>query len=219
MMNYYACFFVVDRVVLTLEYHLFALYKLQSGKGQSKPDESVKVVYVPYPYIPTAAGVGDIDYVSDDEDEPIASFHTPVPSKRPSEAVKIVYVPVFTESRSESSDEKETIAYVKTPVSTKMPTMKPTKFPTKMPTAAPTKMPSAKPSITPSTKPSASPSIEPSGMPSSFPTFAPSAIPTNERWCNMEYERGCRDSCFKERSCGANESCKKKCRKQCCSWN
>ena len=189
------------------------LHTLQSGKGPSKPDEAVKVVYVPYPYIPTNAGAGDIEYVSEDEDELVASFHTPAPSKRPSEAIKIVYVPVFTEGRSESSDDKDTIiASVKTPV--------PTKMPTKMPTMMPTKIPSAKPSATPSTKPSNSPTFEPSGMPSASPTTnAPSAVPTNERWCNMEYERGCRDSCFKERGCGANEACKKKCRKQCCSWN
>ena len=169
----------------------------------------MKVVYVPYPYIPTNADAGDIEYVSEDEDELVASFHTPAPSKRPSEAIKIVYVPVFTEGRSESSDEKDTIIeYVKTQVPTKMTTM------------MPTKMPSAKPSATPSSKPSGAPTFEPSDMPSSSPTTnAPSAVPTNERWCNMEYERGCRDSCFKERGCGANEACKKKCRKQCCSWN
>ena len=178
-------------------------HTLQNGKGPSKPDEAVKVVYVPYPYIPTNADAGDIEYVSEDGDELVASFHTPAPSKHPSEAIKIVYVPVFTEGRSESSDEKETIAHVKTPV----------------PTMMPTKMPSVKPSATPSDKPSNSPTFEPSGIPSSSPTFAPSATPTNERWCNMEYERGCRDSCFKERGCGANEACKKKCRKQCCSWN
>ena len=175
---------------------------MQGGKGSSQPDEPVKVVYVPYPYIPTAAGVGDIEIVSEDEGEPIGSFHTPVPSKHPSDAVKIVYVPVFTEGRSKSSakssakssDEKE-IAYVQMPVPTKMPT----------------KMSSTKPSVTPS--------AELSGMPSTSPTFAPSVIPTNERWCNLEYERGCRDSCFKERGCGADEACKKKCRKQCCSWD
>ena len=171
---------------------LLLLYvPLQGGKGSKKPDESVKVVYVPYPY---TAGVGNIEFVSEDEDEAIGNFHTTAPSKRPSDAV-IVYVPVFTEGRSKSSDEKETIAYVQMPVPTKMPTV----------------MPSAKPSATPLAEPSGSPTFEPTGM--------PSAIPTNERWCNLEYERGCRDSCFEERGCGANEACKKKCRKQCCSWN
>ena len=67
--------------------------------------------------------------------------------------------------------------------------------------------------------PTSTPSTTPSITPSSTPTSAPSATPTNERWCNMEYERDCRDSCFKERDCGINDACKKKCRKKCCSWD
>ena len=67
--------------------------------------------------------------------------------------------------------------------------------------------------------PTSTPSTTPSITPSSTPTSAPSAAPTNERWCNMEYERDCRDSCFKEHGCGINDACKKKCRKQCCSWD
>jgi len=175
----------------------------------------VKVVYVPYPYIPNAVGGGNIQFVSDDGDEPI---QTPVPSKRPSDAVKIIYIPVFTEgadTRSESSDEEEAIVYVKTPASTRMPSKIPTKSPTAFPTKVPTKMPSANPSA----KPSISPTFKPSAGPSSSPTSDPSAPPTDERWCNLEYERGCRDKCFKERGCGTNEGCKKKCRVQCCTWN
>lgn len=194
-----------------------SLLNLQSGKGSKKEEPTVKIVYLPHGYIPVAGG-SNIQFVS--EDEEISEYvQTPAPSKRPSDAVKIVYVPITVPGDSTRSgsgdDEQEAIATIKTPVPTKMPT----KVTTKMPTKMPTKTPSAKPSVPPSAAPSVSSSTTPSATPSLSPTSAPSATPTTERWCNMEYERGCRDSCFKERGCGTNDTCKKKCRKQCCSWN
>lgn len=150
---------------------------MQGGKGSKKEGSTVKVVYVPYEFIPPVAegsNIGaSIEVVSQDE-EPIEYIQT---------ADGTVYVPITVPvagSRSGSSDDEQ-IATIKVPTST----------------------------------PSTTPSVEPS----STPTSAPSAAPTDERWCNLEYERGCRDSCFKERGCGINDACKKKCRKQCCSWN
>ena len=158
--------------ILLLSYHIstfachsLSLSLLQSGKGSKKEGSSVKVVYVPYEFIPP---------VAEGDEETIEYIQT---------ADGQVYVPITVPvagSRSESSDDEQ-IATIKVPTST----------------------PSTTPSITPS----------------STPTSAPSAAPTNERWCNMEYERDCRDSCFKEHGCGINDACKKKCRKQCCSWD
>lgn len=153
--------------------------RLQGGKGSKKEGSTVKVVYVPYEFIPPVAEGSNIEVVSQDE-EPIEYIQT---------ADGTVYVPItvpVAESPSGSSDDEQ-IASIKTPVPTKVPT--------------------------------STPSTIPSVTPSSTPTSAPSAAPTDERWCNMEYERGCRDGCFKERGCGIDDACKKKCRKKCCSWN
>ena len=166
--------------ILLLSHHIstlaclsLPLSLLQSGKGSKKEGSSVKVVYVPYEFIPPVAEGSNIEVGSEDE-KPIGYIQT---------ADGQVYVPITVPvagSRSESSDDEQ-IATIKVPTST--------------------------------------PSTTPSVTPSSTPTSVPSAAPTNERWCNMEYERGCRDGCFKERGCGVDDACKKKCRKKCCSWN
>ena len=167
--------------ISTFACHSLSLSLLQSGKGSKKEGSTVKVVYVPYEFIPP---------VAEGDEETIEYIQT---------ADGQVYVPITVPvagSRSESSDDEQ-IATIKVPTS----------------------FPSTNPSITSSSTPTSAPSTNPSITPSSTPTSAPSAAPTNERWCNMEYERDCRDSCFKERDCGINDACKKKCRKKCCSWD
>ena len=170
--------------ILRLSHHIstlaclsLSLSLLQSGKGSKKEGSSVKVVYVPYEFIPP---------VAEGDEETIEYIKT---------ADGQVYIPITVPvagSRSGSSDDEQ-IATIKVLSST--------------------------PSTTPSATPSSTPTSTPSTTPSVTPTSAPSAAPTNERWCNMEYERGCRDGCFKERGCGVDDACKKKCRKKCCSWN